>query len=58
MKQALANHGEKNGLWSQVFGLYEVPAVGEYCDARGLGGGSCGGTLSGSLSLSVLLVGV
>ena len=42
------------GLWSQVFGLYEVSAVGGlYCNACGLGGRVCGGTLGGSLSLSM-----
>ena len=46
------------GSWSKVLGLYEVSAGGGYCDACGLGGGGCGGTLGGSLSLSVSLVGV
>ena len=44
---------QKLGSRSQMFGLYAVFVVGGYCDARGLGGGGCGGALCGSLVLSV-----
>ena len=54
---------QKLGSRSQILGLYAVSVVGRYCDARGLGGGGCGGALGGSSVSSVgvsslLLLGV